>query len=73
MKNPNQENLVTINELEQASIDVGILCYSEKHVVSLSFKQIKHRLIKIIKIVEQNNSGFAYPSSSIYLEQMSEK
>ena len=72
-ENPNQENLVTINELGASSIDVGILCYSELCGFT-KFKQIKHRLIKeIIKIVEQNNSGFAFPSSSIYLEQMSEK
>ena len=36
----------------KASIDVGILCYSEPCGFT-KFKQIKHRLIKeIIKIVE---------------------
>ncbi len=67
-ENPNQVNLVTINELGASSIDIGVLCYSTLCGFT-EFKKIKHRLIKnIIKIVESNNSGFAYPSSSIYVE-----
>jgi MscS family membrane protein len=68
--NPNQEHLVTINELGASSIDVGILCYSDVCGFS-EFKKIKHRLIKnIIQIVESNNSEFAYPSSSIFVESL---
>ena len=68
--NPNQEHLVTINELGSSSIDIGILCYS--NVCGFSdFKKIKHRLIKnIIKIVESNNSEFAYPTSSVFVESL---
>ena len=68
--NPNQEHLVTINELGASSIDVGVLCYS--NVCGFSeFKRIKHRLIKnIIKIVESNNSEFAYPTSSVFVESL---
>ena len=68
--NPNQEHLVTINELGASSIDIGILCYS--NVCGFSeFKKIKHRFIKnIIKIVESNNSQFAYPTSSIFVESL---
>ena len=68
--NPNQAHLVTINELGASSIDVGILCYSSVCGFS-EFKKIKHRLIKnIIKIVDSNNSEFAYPSSSIFVESL---
>ena len=68
--NPNQEHLVTINELGASSIDVGILCYSDVCGFS-EFKKIKHRLIKnIIRIVESNNSEFAYPTSSIFVESL---
>ena len=69
-ENPNQEHLVTINELGASSIDVGIICYSDVCGFS-DFKKIKHRLIKnIIKIVESNNSEFAYPTSSIFVESL---
>ena len=68
--NPNQAHLVTINELGASSIDIGILCYSSVCGFS-EFKKIKHRLIKnIIKIVDTNNSEFAYPSSSIFVESL---
>ena len=66
--NPNQEHLVTINELAASSIDIGILCYSDVCGFS-DFKKIKHRLIKnIIQIVEANNSEFAFPTSSVFVE-----
>ena len=66
--NPNQEHLVTINELAASSIDIGVLCYSDVCGFS-DFKKIKHRLIKnIIKIVEANNSEFAFPTSSVFVE-----
>ena len=68
--NPNQEHLVTINELGASSIDIGILCYSDVCGFS-DFKKIKHRFIKnIIKIVESNKSEFAYPTSSIFVESL---
>ena len=44
--NPNQEHLVTINELGASSIDVGILCYSDVCGFS-DFKRLNIGLLKI--------------------------
>ena len=67
--NPGQENFAKVTELGASSIDLTILCYLG--VVSYTeFSQVKQNLImKIMEIVKENNSDFAFPSSSIYIEK----
>ena len=66
--NPNQESFARTDELASSSIDVRVLCYTEP-VGLTDFSKIKQNLIfEIIKIVRNNGSEFAYPSTSVYVE-----
>ena len=68
VNNPNQESFARTEELGSSSIDVRVLCYTEP-VGLTDFSKIKQNLIfEIIKIVRNNGSEFAYPSTSVYLE-----
>lgn len=67
-KNPNQESFARTEELASSSIDVRVLCYTDP-VGLTDFSKIKQNLIfEIIKIVRTNGSEFAYPSTSVYVE-----
>jgi MscS family membrane protein len=66
--NPEQESFARTEELAASSIDVRILCYTDPMGLT-DFSKIKQNLIfEIIKIVRLNGSEFAYPSSSLYIE-----
>ena len=66
--NPNQESFARTEELASSSIDVRVLCYTDP-VGLTDFSKIKQNLIfEIIKIVRNNGSEFAYPSTSVYVE-----
>ena len=68
INNPDQESFARTDELGSSSIDIRVLCYTDP--VSLTdFSKIKQNLIfEIIKIVRTNGSEFAYPSTSVYVE-----
>ena len=64
--------VVRVIELGSSSIDMMIVCYSDPCSFA-EFCNTKETLIfNIMKIVERNNSEFAFPSSSLYLESMPE-
>ena len=66
--NPEQESFARTEELAASSIDVRVLCYTDPMGLT-DFSKIKQNLIfEIIKIVRLNGSEFAYPSSSLYIE-----
>jgi len=66
--NPEQESFARTEELASSSIDVRVLCYTDP-VGLTDFSKIKQNLIfEIIKIVRSNGSEFAYPSTSVYIE-----
>ena len=68
INNPDQESFARTEELASSSIDVRVLCYTEP-VGLTDFSKIKQNLIfEIIKIVRNNGSEFAYPSTSVYVE-----
>ena len=68
INNPNQESFARTEELASSSIDVRVLCYTDP-VGLTDFSKIKQNLIfEIIKIVRNNGSEFAYPSTSVYVE-----
>ena len=68
VQNPGQENFVRVTELGSSSIDLTILCYMDV-IDYTQFSQVKQELIfAIMKAVENNGSDFAFPSSSIYIE-----
>jgi len=66
--NPGQESFARTEELAASSIDVRVLCYT-KPIGFTDFSKVKQDLIfEIIKLVRANGSEFAFPSSSIYIE-----
>ena len=66
--NPGQESFARTEELAASSIDVRVLCYT-KPIGFTDFSKVKQDLIfEIIKLVRANGSEFAFPSSSIYME-----
>ena len=68
INNPNQESFARTDELGSSSIDIRVLCYTDQ-VGLTDFSKIKQNLIfEIIKIVRTNGSEFAYPSTSVYVE-----
>ena len=68
INNPNQESFARTEELASSSIDIRVLCYTEP-VGLTDFSKIKQNLIfEIIKIVRNNGSEFAYPSTSVCVE-----
>ena len=73
VQNPEQESFARTEELASSSIDVRVLCYTEP-VGLTDFSKIKQNLIfEIIKIVRSNGSEFAYPSTSVYMEDSNPK
>ncbi len=72
VKNPGQENVVKVTELGSSSIDVTILCYTE-FVGFAEFLEIKEDLVfAIMSAVSKHKSDFAFPSRSLYLENINE-
>ena len=68
VQNPEQESFARTEELASSSIDIRVLCYTDP-VGLTDFSKIKQNLIfEIIKIVRSNGSEFAYPSTSVYIE-----
>ena len=66
--NPEQESFARTEELASSSIDIRVLCYTDP-VGLTDFSKIKQNLIfEIIKIIRSNGSEFAYPSTSVYIE-----
>jgi len=66
--NPEQESFARTAELASSSIDIRVLCYTDP-VGLTDFSKIKQNLIfEIIKIIRSNGSEFAYPSTSVYIE-----
>ena len=67
-ENPRQDSFVKTDEFGASSIDVRILCYTEPLNLT-DFTRVKQSLIfETIKIVRANGSEFAYPSTSVYME-----
>ncbi len=67
--NPGQENFAKVTELGSSSIDITILCYLDV-IGYTEFSQVKQDLIiKIMEIVKDNDSDFAFPSRSLYIEK----
>jgi MscS family membrane protein len=67
---PELDPVVRVVELGASSIDVLIVGYADPMGFA-AFNKVKENLIfNIIKIVKDNGSEFAYPSTSLYVESM---
>lgn len=61
---------VYLDEFASSSINIVIYCFS-KTVVWGEFLRVKEDvMLKAMQIVEKNGSGFAFPSTSLYVEKM---
>ena len=70
VSDPDLDPVVRVIELGASSIDIRIVAYSDP-VGFADFNKIKEDLIfKIMNIVKENNTEFAYPSTSLYVESM---
>tara|TARA_B100001063_G_scaffold180604_1_gene169733 strand:- start:3925 stop:5010 length:1086 start_codon:yes stop_codon:yes gene_type:complete len=70
VSDPDLDPVVRVVELGASSIDVLIVAYSDP-IGFAAYNQVKENLIfTIMKIVKANNSEFAYPSTSLYVESM---
>jgi len=71
--NDDLQPVVKVVELGASSIDLMIVAFCEP-VGFADFNQIKQNLIfNIMEIVESNETEFAYPSTSLYVESLPEK
>ena len=67
-KNENSGFFVRIDSFSESSIDILVQVFTVTNDWG-EFLKIKESLaVKIIEIVERNNSGFAFPSQSLYVE-----
>ena len=70
VSDPDLDPVVRVIKLGASSIDIRIVAYSDP-VGFADFNKIKEDLIfKIMNIVKENNTEFAYPSTSLYVESM---
>ena len=70
VSDPDLDPVVRVIELGASSIDILIVAYSDP-VGFAAYNEVKENLIfNIMKIVKANNSEFAYPSTSLYVESM---
>ena len=67
-ENPGQASFAKAAEFGASSIDVRILCYTRPSNL-VEFSTTKENLMhEIMRIVRENGSDFAYPSTSVYVE-----
>ena len=70
--NSGQESFAKAVEFGASSIDVEILCYSTPRDYT-HYSEVKQKLIhKVMEIVRNNGSDFAFPSRSVYVESSHE-
>ena len=62
--------LVSVDSLSSSSIDILVYCFS-KTIVWAEYLEVKEDVIlKIMNIVESNGLSFAFPSQSLYIENL---
>ena len=71
-ENEGQQAFARAVEFGASSIDVEILCYSTPRDYT-HYSEVKQKLIhKVMEIVRNNGSDFAFPSRSVYVESSHE-
>jgi len=69
-KNENTSYFVRIDSFSDSSIDMLVQAFTETNDWGEYLKIKEDLAVKIIKIVEGNKAGFAFPSQSIYIESL---
>lgn len=60
---------VCFAEYEESAINLQIRCYIDTTELEVYFKFVEELNFEIKRIIEHNNTDFAYPTRSIYLEK----
>lgn len=64
---------VYLDEFADSSINIVIYCFS-KTIIWGEFLKVKEDvMLKVMQILEENKAGFAFPSTSLYVEKLPEK
>tara|TARA_B100001287_G_scaffold275356_1_gene282762 strand:- start:71 stop:1210 length:1140 start_codon:yes stop_codon:yes gene_type:complete len=70
-KNDNASFYVRIDSFSESSIDILVQAFTVTNEWGEYLKIKENLAVKIIEIVEKNKAGFAFPSQSIYFENLS--
>ena len=73
VKPPEAIAQVKLNDFGDSSINLLIYCFTNTNVWAEWLKIKEELVLKIKEIVEKSGAGFAFPSSSVYLEKMDNK
>ena len=60
---------VNFSKLDDSSLNISVVCYSNKADLNEHLKVFNDINLGVKKIIEDNGAGFAYPSTSIYIEK----
>ncbi len=69
-KNENTSFFVRVDSFSDSSIDILVQAFTVTNDWGEYLKIKEDLAVKIIKIVEKNSSGFAFPSQSLYVESL---
>ena len=69
-KNDNTSFFVRIDSFSESSIDMLVQAFTETNDWGEYLKIKEDLAVEIIRIVEDNKAGFAFPSQSVYVESM---
>ena len=69
-KNDNTSFFVRIDSFSESSIDMLVQAFTETNDWGEYLKIKEDLAVEIIRIVESNKAGFAFPSQSVYVESM---
>ena len=68
-----QTIIVNLNEFSPSSLDIIIYAYT-KEIDWVRFHHIKHKImLRVLEIIEDNGVEAAFPTSTIHLQDNSEK
>ena len=69
-KNENANFYVRIDSFSDSSIDMLVQVFTQTNDWGEYLKIKENLAVQIIEIIEKNNAGFAFPSQSVYLENL---
>ena len=60
---------VNFSKLDDSSLNISVVCYSNKADLDEHLKVFNDVNLSVKSIIESNGAGFAYPSTSVYIEK----
>ena len=59
---------VHFTKLDDSSLNISVVCYSDKADLNEHLEVFNRVNFNVKRIIEENGAGFAYPSTSVYIE-----